>query len=116
MQAVIRLKALGQRVIAGDAASAFFGMWQGRCTFFAIVFSAVGAYGWLILNRDLTSFALFAGSIQALLVVRSASQDYHERASRDQDDRDKTAFSEVKQTTTNGVKETQVTFKPGDNK
>jgi hypothetical protein len=74
-----KIKAMGQQLITGNAASGFFGIWQGRCTFFAIAFSAIGCYGWLVLNRDLTSFALFAGAIQALLVVRSASQDYHER-------------------------------------
>lgn len=63
----------------GKAASAFFGIFMGRCTFAAIVFSIAGVYGWLRLNRDLTSFALFAGAIQALLVVRSIGQDYHER-------------------------------------
>jgi cell division protein FtsL len=48
---------------------------MGRCTFFALVFSAVGLYGWLHLNRDLTSFALFAGAIQALLLAHSYKQD-----------------------------------------
>lgn len=74
-----RLAKLFHTVVYGEAASGFFGIFQGRCTFFAIAFSAVGCYGWLVLGRDLTSFALFAGAIQALLVVRSASQDYHER-------------------------------------
>jgi hypothetical protein len=73
------IKQWAQVLISGDVASALFGVFQGRCTFFALAFSAVGCYGWLVLGRDLSSFALFAGAIQALLVVRSASQDYHER-------------------------------------
>ena len=79
-----------QQVTTGNVASAFFGIFQGRCTFFAIAFSAIGCYGWLVLSRDLTSFALFAGAIQALLVVRSATQDYHDRMTG----------GETKQTTT----------------
>jgi hypothetical protein len=76
------LKKWFQTLTSGDVASAFFGIWMGRCTFFALCFSAVGCYGWLILKRDLTSFAVFAGAIQALLVVRSASQDYHDRQTK----------------------------------
>jgi hypothetical protein len=75
---------VGKRALDGGAASAFFGVFQGRCTFAAIAFSIVGVYGWLKLNRDLTSFALFAGAIQALLVARSGLQDYHERQTQDQ--------------------------------
>jgi hypothetical protein len=78
----IDLKKWFQTLISGDVVSAFFCIWMGRCTFFALAFSAVGCYGWLILKRDLTSFAVFAGAIQALLVVRSASQDYHERQTK----------------------------------
>ena len=63
----------------GKYATAFFGIFQGRCTFFAVAFAIAGVYGWLHLNRDLTSFALFAGAIQSLLVARSLGQDYHER-------------------------------------
>ena len=65
-----------QRAMQGHAVTAFFGFWNGRCTFFAILFSAVGIYGWLVLNRDLTSFAVFAGAMQALLVAHSAKEDY----------------------------------------
>jgi hypothetical protein len=74
-----------KNVTTGEAASGFFGAFQGRCTFFAIAFSIVGCYGWLVVGRDLTSFALFAGAIQALLVVRSAAQDYHERQTQSED-------------------------------
>jgi hypothetical protein len=63
----------------GKAASAFFGVFQGRCTFFAIAFSVIGCYGWIVLGRDLTSFALFAGAIQSLLVVHSWKSDIMEQ-------------------------------------
>ena len=68
-----------QNATTGGVASRFFGLFQGRCTFFAIVFSIVGLYGWLVLNRDLTSFALFAGSIQALLIAHSWKEDVAEQ-------------------------------------
>jgi hypothetical protein len=68
-----------QAALQGGVMQGFFGVWGGRCTFFAIVFSAVGVYGWLVLNRDLTSFALFAGAIQALLVAHSAKEDYFQK-------------------------------------
>jgi hypothetical protein len=64
-----------QSAISGNYAAAFFRLWMGRCTFFAIAFSVVGLYGWLVLARDLTSFALFAGSIQALLLAHSYKED-----------------------------------------
>ncbi len=76
-----------QTAINGKYADAFFGLWKGRCTFFAIVFSVVGLYGWLALNRDLTSFALFAGAIQALLLAHSAKEDWNDRQHR-QDQQD----------------------------
>ena len=63
----------------GEVATAIFGMFMGRTTFFAIAFSLAGVYGWLVLNRDLTSFALFAGAIQTLLVCKSVSDDYNDR-------------------------------------
>lgn len=49
---------------------------------FAIAFSVVGCYGWLVHGRDLNCFALFAGAIQALLTLKSGLQDYHERQMR----------------------------------
>ena len=84
MQISPRMAALTQRAFQGGAVQKFFGFWNGRTTFFAIAFSIAGVYGWLRLNRDLTSFALFAGAIQALLVARSMSQDYHDRQTQDQ--------------------------------
>lgn len=68
-----------QVATTGGIASSFFGVFQGRCTFFAIVFSVIGLYGWLVLGRDLTSFALFAGSIQALLIAHSWKEDIAEQ-------------------------------------
>lgn len=75
-----RAAKLFQSAVNGSIASKFFGLWMGRCTFFAIVFSAVGLYGWLVLGRDLTSFAVFAGSIQALLLAHSYKQDLNDQA------------------------------------
>ena len=73
----VKTKAL--EALQGGAIRKFFGFWNGRTTFFAVVFSIAGVYGWLKLGRDLTSFALFAGAIQTLLTVKSGLQDYHER-------------------------------------
>jgi hypothetical protein len=70
-----KVSKLVQSAINGDVAAKVFGMCMGRCTFFATAFSVVGLYGWLRLNRDLTSFALFAGAIQALLLAHSYKQD-----------------------------------------
>lgn len=84
MQLPPRFAAVAQRAMRGGAVQKFFGFWNGRTTFFAIVFSVAGVYGWLHLNRDLTSFALFAGAIQALLTVKSGLQDYHDRQTQQQ--------------------------------
>jgi len=62
----------------GGAASKFFSIFMGRCTFFAIIFSIVGLYGWLVLARDLTSYALFVTAIQGLLVLHSWKSDIME--------------------------------------
>lgn len=75
---------VAHRAMQGGAVQKFFGFWNGRCTFFAITFSAVGCYGWLILGRDLSSFALFASAIQALLVAHSAKEDYFSQQSQQQ--------------------------------
>jgi hypothetical protein len=72
-----------QTVTSGNVAVAFFRMWMGRCTFFATAFSVVGCYGWLH-GRDLTSFAVFAGAIQALLLAHSAKEDYNQRQGQQQ--------------------------------
>jgi hypothetical protein len=72
-----------QRVLSGHVAVSFFRIWMGRCTFFATAFSVVGCYGWLVLGRDLTSFAVFAGAIQALLLAHSYKEDVKERGDAD---------------------------------
>jgi hypothetical protein len=78
------VKKIFYTAISGGFASRFFGLFMGRCTFFAIAFSAVGLYGWLILGRDLTSFALFAGAIQALLLAHSYKQDIAQQQAQQQ--------------------------------
>jgi hypothetical protein len=67
-----------QAATTGGVASSFFGLFQGRCTFFAISFSIIGCYGWLQ-GRDLTSFAVFAGAIQGLLIAHSWKEDIAEQ-------------------------------------
>ena len=64
-----------QSALSGNAAVGFFKLFMGRCTFFAIAFSVVGCYGWLVKARDLTSFAMFAGAIQGLLLAHSYKED-----------------------------------------
>lgn len=80
-----RIVAMTQQAMTGGVVSKFFSFFMGRCTFFAIVYSVVGIYGWLIKGRDLTSFALFMGAAQSLLVLHSWKQDVAEqRAIRNQ--------------------------------
>jgi hypothetical protein len=71
-----KLQAATQAILNGGAASTIFNLFLGRFTFAAIVFSIVGIYGWLHLGRDLTSYALFVGAIQALLAVHSFKEDH----------------------------------------
>ena len=67
-----------QSVLSGGSASAFFNIFQGRCTFAALCFSIAGVYGWLH-GRDLTSFALFVTAVQGLLVLHSWKEDVAEQ-------------------------------------
>jgi hypothetical protein len=67
-----------RNLTTGATASAFFSIWQGRCTFAAICFSITGIYGWLH-GRDLTSFALFVTAVQGLLVLHSWKEDIAEQ-------------------------------------
>lgn len=53
----------------------FFTFFQGRATAFAILFSAVGIYGFLK-HYDLTSFAMFVGAIFTGVVGHSIKEDY----------------------------------------
>jgi hypothetical protein len=73
-------KSFANKLLNGAAISTLFNIFKGRCTFFAILFSIIGCYGWLVLGRDLTSFALFAGAIQSLLVIHSAKEDWFARS------------------------------------
>jgi len=73
-----RVRALVHSATNGGLAAAFFGIFQGRCTFAAIVFSAVGIYGWLH-GKDLTAYVAFVTAIQGLLVVHSWKEDVAEQ-------------------------------------
>lgn len=65
-------------VTQAGAIAPLFNMFQGRCTFFAIVFSITGLIGWLK-GKDLTSYALFVTAIQGLLVLHSWKSDLAEQ-------------------------------------
>ena len=73
-----KLVAAGQKLISGGVATAFFNIFQGRCTLAAICFSVVGVYGWLH-GKDLTSFAAFVTVVQGLLVIHSWKEDVAEQ-------------------------------------
>jgi hypothetical protein len=73
-----QVKLTAATVLQGAVLSSLFNIFMGRCTFFAVVFSAVGIIGWLH-GRDLASYSLFVGSIQALLVVHSWKEDIRDR-------------------------------------
>ena len=76
-----KVQDIARRALNGGAISQFFNFFMGRCTFFAIVFTIIGLYGWLILGRDLTSYALFVTAIQGLLVLHSWKEDVAEQNS-----------------------------------
>ena len=59
-----------------------FNFFQGRCTFFAIVFSGVGI-ALAFLGKLTAEYVALVGAIQALLLAHSAKEDYHERATAD---------------------------------
>ena len=52
-----------------------FNVFCGRCTFFAIVFTIVGIWGF-IKHYDLTAYAMFVGAIFTGLVAHSAKEDW----------------------------------------
>lgn len=53
---------------------------NGRCTFFAVVFTVCGII--LAFQGKLTmQYVALVGSIQGLIVAHSAKEDYHERNS-----------------------------------
>ena len=63
--------------------ASFFSFFQGRATFFAILFTICGLIGFFK-HYDLTSYALFVGAIQAMVVGHSLKEDYFEmRRNRD---------------------------------
>jgi hypothetical protein len=78
MSLATKFAPLVQKLTSGTVATAFFGIFQGRCTLAAICFSVVGVYGWLH-GRDLTSFAAFVTVVQGLLVVHSWKEDVAEQ-------------------------------------
>lgn len=55
-----------------------FSFFQGRATFFALLFSIVGIIG-LFKHYDLTSFALLVGAIFTGVIGHSIKEDYFER-------------------------------------
>ena len=55
--------------------AAVFTVFQGRCTFFAVVFTVAGIYGFLK-HYDLTSYAMFVGAIFTGLVAHSTKEDW----------------------------------------
>ncbi len=61
--------------------ASFFTFFQGRATFFAIVFTVCGLIGFFK-RYDLTSYALFVGAIQAMVVGHSLKEDYFEMRRR----------------------------------
>lgn len=77
-----KINSAAQAVLNGGVASTIFNIFRGRFTFAAIVFSTIGIYGWLHLNRDLTSYALFVGSVQTLLAVHSCKEDWRDYKNR----------------------------------
>jgi len=67
-----------QAVTQAGVIAPLFNAFQGRCTFFACLFTIVGIYGWLH-GKDLTSYALFVTAIQGLLVLHSWKEDVAEQ-------------------------------------
>ena len=71
------IKTVIQKISDDGVAAPFFGLFMGRCTFAAIMFSIFVVYGWLH-GRDLTSYALFVTAVQGLLVLHSYKEDVAE--------------------------------------
>jgi len=72
------IRKVGQAFITGNVSSAFFNIFQGRCTLAAICFSVVGVYGWFN-GKDLSTFTVFVGAIQSLLLLHSWKEDVAEQ-------------------------------------
>lgn len=89
MQLSPKINSAAQAVLNGGVASTIFNIFRGRFTFAAIVFSAIGIYGWLHLNRDLTSYALLVGAVQTLLACHSVKEDWRDFKNRQLDIQEK---------------------------
>lgn len=61
--------------------ASIFSWFQGRSTFFAIVFTVCGIIGFFK-HYDLTSYSLFVGAIFTGVVGHSLKEDYFERRKR----------------------------------
>lgn len=61
--------------------ASFFSFFQGRATFFAIVFTVCGLIGFFK-HYDLTSYAMFVGAIFTGVVGHSLKEDYFELRQR----------------------------------
>lgn len=61
--------------------AALFNFFQGRCTFFACLFTGVGI-ALAFLGKLTAEYVALVGGIQALLLAHSAKEDYHERATQ----------------------------------
>jgi uncharacterized membrane protein (UPF0136 family) len=57
--------------------ASFFSFFQGRATCFAILFTICGLIGFFK-KYDLTSYALFVGAIQTMVIGHSIKEDYFE--------------------------------------
>lgn len=95
---VAQVKAGAATFLAGGATANFFNFFQGRATFFAIVFLIMGiAFAvvtmWgFIHGKDvtglasvITAMAAFMGALQALMFVHSAKEDWNDYKHRQLD-------------------------------
>lgn len=65
---------LFQSAVNGNVMSKFFGLWMGRCTFFACLFTACGI-ALAFLGKLTADYVALVGAIQALLLAHSYKQD-----------------------------------------
>jgi hypothetical protein len=104
MMLVDRAKKLLRTFSTGEPASAFFGIFQGRVTFFAILYGIVGiglvgvAVWGIVRGRDISQVAAiiaalagFFGALQTALVAHSWKEDIHEQRMAELEVRRKTA-------------------------
>jgi hypothetical protein len=99
---VAQFKAGAVGLLSGGATANFFNFFQGRATFFAIVFlimgvafAAVTIWGFIHgkdvtgLASVITSMAAFMGALQALMFVHSAKEDWNDYKHRQLDIQEK---------------------------